>query len=150
MEPGRPPASSEGVRQRMANTRQRDTPAEMGLRRELHRRGFRYRVDLPVPGVSRARPDIVFPRQKVAVFVDGCFWHSCPEHGTMPKKNREWWQAKLAANVERDRRHDEDLEAAGWTVVRVWEHEDVHEAADRVVRELERLRSELATRLTNG
>jgi DNA mismatch endonuclease (patch repair protein) len=124
----------------MENTPQRDTPAEMALRRELFRRGLRYRVDLPIRGVTRARPDIAFPKQKLAVFVDGCFWHSCPEHGTMPKRNRKWWAAKLAANVERDRRHERELAEAGWTTVRVWEHEDPSGAADRVedtLRELE-------------
>ncbi len=131
-ESGRPPASSEVVRRRMQNTPQRDTPAELALRRELFRRGLRYRVDAPVPGVTRARPDIVFPRKRVAVFVDGCFWHACPEHGTIPDSSREWWTKKLAANVERDRRHDRELAQAGWTVIRVWEHEEPEVAADRI------------------
>jgi len=116
----------------MRSTKQKNTPAEVALRRELHRRGFRYRVDYPMPDITRARPDIAFPRAKVAIFVDGCFWHSCPIHATRPRANREWWEAKLAANVERDRRHDRELEAAGWTVFHVWEHEDPIDAADRI------------------
>lgn len=130
----RPAASSDVVARRMQNTAQRDTPAEMELRRELHRRGFRYRVDTSIPGVTRGRPDLVFLSEKVAVFVDGCFWHSCPEHATVPKENREWWVEKLEGNVERDRRHDRELTETGWAVLRFWEHEDLLEAADQVER----------------
>lgn len=113
----------------MRRTRRRDTPAEVAIRKELYRRGLRYRVDVPIPGVTRSRPDIVFTGKRVAIFVDGCFWHSCPEHGTLPTANREWWEEKLAANVERDRRHNAELEAAGWVVLRFWEHEDPVEVA---------------------
>jgi len=109
----------------------------MELRRELYRRGFRYRVDVSVPGVTRGRPDLLFPTEKAAVFVDGCFWHSCPIHGTAPKTNGQWWQEKLAANMERDRRHDRELTESGWLVLRFWEHEDASDAADVVVRSLE-------------
>ena len=116
----------------MQRTKRRDTPAEVAIRKELYRRGLRYRVDAAIPGVTRSRPDIVFTAKKVAVYVDGCFWHSCPEHGTQPTANREWWEEKLAANVERDRRHDAELEAAGWVVIRIWEHEDPVEAADTI------------------
>jgi len=116
----------------MRANRARDTGPELGVRRELHRRGLRYRVHgQPVPGL-RCRPDIIFVRERVAVFVDGCFWHLCPEHGTSPAANGEWWRHKLEANVERDRRNDAALGAAGWHVVRVWEHEAPVEAADRV------------------
>ncbi len=80
----------------------------------------------------RSRADVVFGPKKVAVFVDGCFWHQCPEHASQPKNNAQWWADKLAANVERDRRVDRRLEENGWSVVRVWEHEDVLAAADRV------------------
>ncbi len=116
----------------MRQTKRRDTAAEVALRKELFRRGLRYRVDMSIPDVTRSRPDIVFTSKKVAVFVDGCFWHSCPEHGTQPMANSEWWEAKLAANVKRDRRHDAELEAAGWTVLRFWEHDDPVGAADTV------------------
>jgi DNA mismatch endonuclease (patch repair protein) len=80
----------------------------------------------------RRRADVVFSRRKVAVYVDGCFWHSCEIHATTPKANRDWWVEKLQKNVDRDRDTDRRLAAAGWTVVRVWEHEDMHEAADRI------------------
>jgi DNA mismatch endonuclease (patch repair protein) len=86
----------------------------------------------PVKGL-RCRADIVFSKQRVAVFVDGCFWHSCPEHGTAPSTNQLYWRAKLARNIERDRANDRALADVGWTVVRVWEHEAPAAAADRVV-----------------
>ncbi len=116
----------------MVNTPRRDTPFEMRVRRILHARGFRYRVDRPMPGVTRSRPDVVFPTERIAVYLDGCFWHSCPIHGTMPAAGREWWAAKLQANIERDRRHGEELEAAGWLAARFWEHEDPHDIADEI------------------
>jgi DNA mismatch endonuclease, patch repair protein len=138
----RPAASSDAVARRMRNTAQRDTPAELGLRRELHRRGYRYRVDVLVAGVTRGRPDLVFSRERVAVFVDGCFWHCCPDHSTVPTANRDWWVDKLRANVERDGRHTQDLTEAGWLVLRFWEHEDPIRAADEVEAALIRGRSE--------
>ena len=116
----------------MVNTPQRDTPFEMRVRRILHARGFRYRVDRPMPGVTRSRPDVVFPTERIAVYLDGCFWHSCPIHGTMPAAGREWWAAKLQANIERDRRHTEELEAAGWLAARFWEHEDPHDIVEEI------------------
>jgi DNA mismatch endonuclease (patch repair protein) len=107
----------------------RSTGPELALRRELHRRGLRYRVDLAgLPG----RPDIVFTRARLAVFVDGCFWHRCPEHGTLPRNNAAWWLAKLERNVARDRAKDEALRGLGWTVLHVWEHESPGVAADRI------------------
>jgi DNA mismatch endonuclease, patch repair protein len=78
----------------------------------------------------------VFTRRRVVVFVDGCFWHGCPLHATEPKNNAEWWREKLAANMARDRRHDEELTSAGWTVLRIWEHENADVAIRRVVNEL--------------
>jgi DNA mismatch endonuclease (patch repair protein) len=118
----------------MRATRQRDTPAELALRRILHRRGLRFLVDrTPIPAV-RSRADILFRGARVAVFVDGCFWHGCPTHGTLPKKNREWWRAKLLANKARDARVDAALTAAGWLSLRIWEHEDPGDAAKRVAR----------------
>jgi DNA mismatch endonuclease (patch repair protein) len=108
----------------------------MALRRELHRRGLRYRVNVPPIRGLRCRADIVFSNRRVAVFVDGCFWHSCPEHGTTPVTNQSYWCAKLARNLERDRANDRALAEAGWTVVRVWEHESPLAAADRVVASL--------------
>jgi DNA mismatch endonuclease (patch repair protein) len=118
----------------------RDTKPELALRRELWRRGFRYRVDeSPIRGLRR-RADMVFSRAEVAVYVDGCYWHSCPDHATVPKANRGWWVAKLAANVRRDRDTDERLRAAGWEVVRIWEHEPIIGAADRVEAVVQRRR----------
>ena len=103
----------------MENQGRRDTKPELAVRSAVWRRGLRYRVDVsPIKGM-RSRADLVFTRAKVAVFVDGCFWHSCPEHLTIPKANREWWVDKLEANVARDRRVDEDLRSAGWRVVPV-------------------------------
>jgi DNA mismatch endonuclease (patch repair protein) len=115
----------------MKSQRRRDTAPERTLRSELWRRGLRYRVDFKVVG-RRQRVDIVFTRVKVAVFVDGCFWHSCPLHSTTPKANGDWWKAKLAANVERDRKTASALKAQGWLVIRVWEHEPAEMAADRI------------------
>jgi DNA mismatch endonuclease, patch repair protein len=132
---GRPPAATdEAARKRMRSTRRRDTAAEMAIRRALHSAGLRYRIDHPVLDDRRRRVDVVFSRERVAVFVDGCFWHSCPEHRTTPKANRAWWKAKLRANWERDRRTDEELRARGWTVIRSWEHEDPELVAARVRR----------------
>ncbi|SDD13923.1 DNA mismatch endonuclease Vsr [Rhodococcus tukisamuensis] len=132
-----PVPASASVRARMREQRRRDTAPELALRRELHRRGRRYRVDrAPLPGLRR-RADLVFPTARVAVFVDGCFWHCCPVHGTRPKNNASWWAAKLDTNVARDRDTDTRLADAGWRVVRVWEHEDSVTAADAVDRVLD-------------
>lgn len=116
----------------MARLARRDTRPEVELRRELHARGMRYRIDVRPHHELRGRADILFRRSRVAVYVDGCFWHSCPEHGVMPKGNREWWRAKLKATVRRDRATEKALHDLGWTVLRVWEHEDPRIAADRV------------------
>jgi DNA mismatch endonuclease (patch repair protein) len=101
----------------------------LALRRELHRRGLRYRVNL---GNLPGRPDIALTRAKVAVFVDGCFWHGCPEHAVAPKANADWWRSKLGANVARDRRNDVALRESGWLVVRAWEHENPVVVADGI------------------
>lgn len=111
-----------------------ESAPERALRSELHRLGLRFRKHVaPVQG-TRCRPDVVFTLSRVAVFVDGCFWHLCPQHFRPPRANAEWWMTKLERNVERDRQHDEVLRQHGWAVVRVWEHEDVREAARRVER----------------
>lgn len=113
--------------------RRTDTTPEVALRSELHRRGLRFRKDhLVRVADTKARVDICFPRVRVAVFVDGCFWHRCPEHGSVPNSNAAYWGPKLDANVERDRRVTSALEAAGWVVVRAWEHVPVAGAADRI------------------
>jgi DNA mismatch endonuclease (patch repair protein) len=116
----------------MRQQKRRDTGPELELRRILHARGFRYRVDCPALPGSRRRHDLVFPGPRVAVEVRGCFWHSCTQHATWPKANKEWWQAKLARNAERDADTARRLEDAGWALVVVWEHDDPVSAADRV------------------
>ena len=130
-----PEPANEHVRRRMEQQRTADTKPELALRQELHGRGLRYRLGVPiVPGHPRRRVDIVFRSARVAVFVDGCFWHRCPEHGNLPANNRDWWLEKLTRNVERDRESDDLLRGEGWTVLRVWEHEHPVSAADRVER----------------
>ena len=118
----------------MRGNRRADTKPELALRAALHAKGYRYRKDfrLDLP-LRRVRPDIAFTSRKVAVFVDGCFWHACPDHGSKPKNNDWYWSPKLTKNVERDRAADEALAQAGWTVVRLWEHVQLTEAIDAVV-----------------
>src|SRR4051794_6211460 len=111
--PTRPPPSSDLARQRMESQARRDTRAELAVRRAVWRRGLRYRVDVAPLRGSRRRADLVFTRARVAVFIDGCFWHSCPIHSSAPKSNTEWWADKLASNVRRDRDTDAVLEASG-------------------------------------
>ena len=128
---------NEGRSNNMRAIRRTGTKPEVRLRAALHRLGYRfrkdYRVDLPS---VRARPDIVFTRRKVAVFVDGCFWHCCPEHGRNPEINTWYWSPKLRRNVERDALVTSALQAAGWTVLRIWEHEDTEQALTRITQAL--------------
>ncbi|MDP8942666.1 MAG: very short patch repair endonuclease [Actinomycetota bacterium] len=133
-----PPTSAAASAKGRAN-RRRDTSPERALRSELHHRGLRFRVDHPVPTPARRiRADIAFARARIAVFVDGCFWHSCPEHGTMPKGNAAYWARKLTENIERDRRTNAALTEAGWTALRIWEHVPAEEAADMIEHALAR------------
>lgn len=125
-------ASSPATRAVMQGNRRRDTRPEMAVRRECHARGLRYRVDARPLATLNRRADLVFSRAKVAVFVDGCLWHGCPEHVTTIKTNADYWGPKIARNVARDRDTDRRLEEAGWTALRAWEHEDPSEVADRV------------------
>jgi DNA mismatch endonuclease (patch repair protein) len=121
----------------MQANRRRDTEPERLLRSELHRRGLRYRTDLRFQAQDRyVRPDVVFTRARLAVFVDGCFWHRCPEHGSDPRSNIEFWRSKFDATLRRDRADERALRSAGWTVIRVWEHEPARQAAERIVAEL--------------
>lgn len=122
----------------MQGNRKRDTRPELALRSALHGRGLRYRVNAKPTKELACRADVVFRRQKVAVFVDGCFWHACPDHGKSPQTNASYWSAKIARNVERDRRTNAELAAAGWAVIRVWEHEPPEDAARKVIDALER------------
>jgi DNA mismatch endonuclease (patch repair protein) len=121
-----PPPLNGTVSAQMQRMPRASTGPELALRRELHRLGVRFRVNHPgLPG----RPDIALTRARVAVFVDGCFWHRCAEHGTMPTNNSQWWSAKLERNVQRDREKDDTLAGMGWVAVHVWEHEDPVAAA---------------------
>jgi DNA mismatch endonuclease (patch repair protein) len=130
-----PHSSSAGRSANMRANRRTDTKPELALRRALHSRGYRYRKDyrLDLDGGKRVRPDIAFTARRVAVFVDGCFWHCCPEHGSKPAVNVGYWDPKLRRNVERDRAADTALLAAGWAVVRVWEHEPIETAVAAVL-----------------
>jgi DNA mismatch endonuclease, patch repair protein len=130
-----PAPSSPGRSANMRANRRVDTKPELALRRALHGMGYRYRKDLrlDLDGGVRVRPDIVFTARRVAVFVDGCFWHCCPDHGSQPSANSWYWEPKLRRNVERDRAADAALGLAGWTVVRLWEHESLDAAVAAVV-----------------
>jgi DNA mismatch endonuclease (patch repair protein) len=126
----------------MQANRRRDTGPERRLRSLLHRAGLRFRVDYRVgQGKGAPRPDIAFLAPRVAVFVDGCFWHGCPDHGGSPSKNISYWGPKLARNRARDLENDRALREAGWEVLRVWEHEPADEAADRVIDAVSRKRA---------
>lgn len=131
-----PPASTAAIRATMRGNSRTGTSPERDLRSALHRDGLRFRVDLPirVPGRRPIRPDVVFTRRRVVVFVDGCFWHGCPEHGRPPRSNQSYWGAKLELNRRRDTEQTAALEAAGWTVIRIWEHDIARELADAVAR----------------
>jgi DNA mismatch endonuclease (patch repair protein) len=125
-------ASSPAVRRVMQSNKSRDTKPEMALRSAVHALGLRYRVAAkPLAGLRRTA-DLVFPRARVAVFLDGCFWHGCPQHHTVASANATFWADKVRGNRARDRDTDERLAQAGWVSVRIWEHEDPVEAADRV------------------
>lgn len=130
-----PKASNHVARRTMEANRSRDTRPEILLRSALHRRGLRFRKNALVKTADLSvRVDVLFPRQHVAVFVDGCFWHGCPLHLAWPKANAAWWQAKIEGNQARDRRVDAGLTGTGWSVVRVWEHEAPEHAADTIHR----------------
>lgn len=135
----RPLARDAATAARLSRQRRRDTAPELALRRELHRRGLRYRVNAPVPQMPRRSIDIAFTRLRLAVFVDGCFWHRCPIHGTAPASNEAWWAEKLQRNQERDEQTGTALRAKGWMVLRIWEHTGPVEAADQVEAALRRL-----------
>ena len=128
----RPPASSERVRRQMSLQRTTGTAPERAVRAELHRRGLRYRLHRRLVDGVRRNVDIVFGPTRVAVMIDGCFWHSCPQHATQPKAHAEWWREKLSRNVERDRQTDRLLTADGWLVLRFWEHQNPTKVADTI------------------
>lgn len=124
----------------MQSNRPLDTRLEIRFRSALHRAGLRYRKHVrPVPGLA-CTPDVVFTKSRVAVFFDGCWWHSCPVHASRPIRNAEWWSKKLDATKDRDRRNNAALQAAGWRVVRIWEHETPESAVSSVVRAVDEAR----------
>lgn len=144
-------ASSPAVRARMQRQQTRDTQPELVIRRFLHAAGLRYRVDVPPLPTLRRRADVVFGPTKVALFIDGCFWHGCPEHGARPThSNPTYWADKIRRNRERDHHTDTLLEAAGWISVRVWEHENPREVAERVTLVVSLRRKSAAFRSTPG
>lgn len=116
----------------MARVRQKGTRAELKLRKALHAQGLRYRLHVQLLAKPRRVADIVFPATKIAVFVDGCFWHGCPEHASWPKSNADFWRQKIETNRSRDADTDQRLQALGWESVRIWEHEDANYAASRI------------------
>lgn len=125
-------ASSPAVRTVMKANRSRDTKPELALRSATHSLGLRYRVDVPPIQSLRRRADLVFTKARIAVFSDGCYWHGCPDHYRAARRNDDFWSDKIAKNRARDRDTDSKLLTAGWLVIRVWEHEDPVEAADRI------------------
>lgn len=129
---GVPVASSPQVLVRMQKTGRRDTAPELALRKAVRSQGIGYRIDFRPEPQLRRKADMVFRSARIAVFVDGCFWHSCPIHGTTPKQNALWWIAKLASVKERDVGTTQKLEERSWLVVRVWEHEDMDEAGCKI------------------
>jgi DNA mismatch endonuclease, patch repair protein len=129
-------ASSPGSRRSMQGNRSQDTSAELAVRRLLHAAGLRYRVNTrPVPAIRR-RADVVFPRRKIAVFIDGCFWHACPDHFVPPKSNVDYWKPKIDRNQARDRDTNAQLLEAGWSVLRYWSHEEPATVARAIVQEV--------------
>jgi DNA mismatch endonuclease (patch repair protein) len=141
--PARPWASTPAVRNVMRGNRKRDTMPELALRKALHGRGLRYRVAARPLVTERWTADVVFTRARVAVFVDGCFWHGCPDHFSQPRTNASYWGPKIARNRARDARVDADLAAAGWVVVRAWEHDAASDIAARVAEVVTARRREL-------
>jgi DNA mismatch endonuclease (patch repair protein) len=127
-----PPASSPSARNRMRANRS-ESSVERTLRSELHRRGLRSRRHAAAVAGLRCRPDIVFSRARVAVLVDGCFWHRCPEHASTPHANGDWWDRKLTANARRDLANTAALQAAGWIVMSLWEHDSVEQKANAIL-----------------
>lgn len=137
----RPAASSVEALRRMERQKRRDTKPEISLRSALHRRGLRFRVDRRIIPGSRKRADIVFGPERLAIFVDGCFWHGCPEHGTWPKANPAWWRNKIEANRARDVATNRELADAGWSVLRFWAHEEVDAAVAAILDVLDHART---------
>ncbi len=133
-------ASTPTVRKIMQGNKSRDTAPELAVRRLLHASGYRFRVDYPLPGLARRRADVAFTRVRLAVFIDGCFWHGCPRHFVQPRSNPEYWLAKISTNVARDKSTNSHLSASGWAVLRYWSHEDPQAIVRDVTSCVDRLR----------
>ncbi|MFB7514773.1 DNA mismatch endonuclease Vsr [Streptomyces sp. NPDC056144] len=144
---GVPAPLDANARKVMMAQRSRDTTPELALRRALHAWGFRYRVNLPIPGMPRRRADVTFTRWRTAIFVQGCFWHACQKHLHAPKHNSEWWSRKLQGNALRDEETDAHLLLLGWLPLRIWEHESVEGAVGKVTAALATRGHPLALRL---
>ena len=145
-----PAASSEAARLRMQATGQRDTVPEMAIRSAVHRKGLRFRVDRAILPGLRLRADMVFVSARVAVFVDGCFWHGCPLHGTWPIANARFWREKIKANRRRDAQTNRALFQSRWTVIRVWEHESIELAATRIFETVRRAKEDISAAGSGG
>jgi len=132
---------------RMRKVRRRDTPAELVIRRHLTHLGLRYRVDVePWPGFRR-RADIVFRRERIAIFVDGCFWHGCPLHYVSPKRNGDWWRSKITSNVRKDGEVAASLTTNGWSCLRFWTHSDMDDAAQDIARRVKSVHRTVAVKV---
>lgn len=129
-----PKPLSDVIRRRMETARQRDTAIELELGRELRSLGLSFESNVAPMAGSRSRPDLLFTAARIGVFVNGCFWHGCPEHGTWPKHNADWWRSKIEANRARDARTDMALAGAGWVVLRYWEHDNPRVAAQEIAK----------------
>ena len=133
--PNYPFPSSPAATATMKANRRSGTRPEEELRSALHRKGLRFRKDLYLKiGNVRTKADVVFPRQRIAVYLDGCFWHRCPEHGQLPQANRSYWKPKLERNAQRDEEVSQALRKDGWIVIRIWEHEELDPAVQRINR----------------
>ncbi|WP_436980044.1 very short patch repair endonuclease [Streptomyces sp. enrichment culture] len=137
-----PVPSSPAVSSRMSQQGRQDTAQEVAVRKLLYAKGLRYRLQRKVPGMARRTIDIAFPGPRVAVFLDGCFWHGCPTHATSPRANADWWRAKLEKNVARDNETTAHLRASGWTVLRFWEHEPPEACAEAIADAVETARGD--------
>lgn len=138
----RPTASSPLVSRTMKKVRVKDTDEEMAVRRILFATGLRYRIyyQPKTPNIGRGSIDIAFPKKKLAIFIDGCFWHGCPVHGMVPKANRKWWLKKLAENKGRDSKISRILESDGWTVLRFWTHQSPEEMVTTIIETINRVK----------
>ena len=139
--PPAPSASNPDVLRRMRLQRRHRTSCELAIRSALHRLGWRFRTNSRPIKAYRRRADVVFSSLRVAVFVDGCFWHGCPKHGSRPVSNREWWALKIRRNRLRDLQTTRYLRRRGWSAIRVWEHEPVDQAVKKIAAVLNRVRT---------